>query len=337
MQFESLKIFCDVARHRSFSRAAQANSVTQSAASQVVHQLELRLGDVQLINRATRPLQLTALGQDYYEGCKGLVEQYLELEASIKKSHAEMAATVAVAAIYSVGLGDMGHYIERFKAVQPGARVHIEYLHPDRVYDKVLEGASDFGLVSFPKKTRSLEFIPWRDEEMVLACAPAHPLAQRKHVRPADLAGLAYVGFDRNLTIRREVDRFLREQGVTVDVVLEFDNIENIKKAVEISAGVALLPAPTLRHEVEAGTLVALPLSGARLTRPLGIIRHRHRKLGASALRFLELLRDRNEAHFAAPPGERESRPASPRFASAAAKFVNGRAVKKKKTNLAKV
>lgn len=338
MQFESLKIFCDVARHRSFSRAAQANGVTQSAASQIVHQLELRLGEdgnsVQLINRATRPLQLTPLGQAYYEGCKGLVEQYLELEASIKKSHAETATVVEVAAIYSVGLGDMGQYVERFKALQPNARVHIEYLHPDRVYDKVLEGTADFGLVSFPRKVRSLECAPWRDEEMVLVCAPTHPLAQRKSVKPAELAGLPYIGFDRNLVIRREVDRFLRDQAVTVDVVLEFDNIENIKKAVEISAGVALLPEPTLRREVQAGTLAALPLVGGKLTRPLGVIRHRHRKLSATALRFIDLLRQNDGAHFAAPENRSAS---SARPGNGTAKFANGRAHGKKKSRLANV
>ena len=170
-----------------------------------------------------------------------------------------------VAAIYSVGLGDMGQFVERFQAQQPGSQVHVEYLHPDRVYEKVLDGTADFGLVSFPRKTRDLNALPWRDEEMVLACAPDHPLALYKTVEPPQLDGVKFVGFDRELTIRREVDRFLREQGVTVEVVMEFDNIENIKKAVEISAGVALLPEPTLRREVQAGTLAARPLLGRPL------------------------------------------------------------------------
>ena len=74
MQFESLKVFCDVARHRSVSQAAAANDVSQSAASQIVLQLEKRLG-VKLIDRSTRPLQLTREGQVYYDGCRGLVEQ----------------------------------------------------------------------------------------------------------------------------------------------------------------------------------------------------------------------------------------------------------------------
>ena len=87
MQVESLKVFCDVARCRSFSQAAGLNDVTQSAVSQVVSQLEKRLG-VQLIDRSTRPLQLTAAGQMYYDGCKVLLEQYLELEASVRNAPA---------------------------------------------------------------------------------------------------------------------------------------------------------------------------------------------------------------------------------------------------------
>lgn len=329
MQFESLKIFCDVARQRSFSRAARANNVTQSAASQVVHQLERRLG-VQLINRSTRPLQLTPLGRDYFEGCLGLVEQYTELEASIRKTHAEMAATVRVAAIYSVGLGDMGQYVEQFERLQSNAQVHIEYLHPDRVCERVLDGAADLGLVSFPRKSRLLLSLPWREEEMVLACAPSHPLAALKTVKPEQLAGAKYIGFDSNLVIRRQVDRFLRDQGVAVEVVLEFDNIENIKKAVEVSAGVALLPEPTLRREVEAGSLVALPLTGCRLVRPLGIIHHRHHKLSATTLRFLDVLRQ-PDARDEQPPGTRAT------AAQGRHRGRNGAPTPKKKSPLASV
>lgn len=302
MQLESLKLFCDVARCRSFSQAAQVNGLTQSAASQAVLHLEEHL-DVQLIDRSVRPLQLTALGQRFYEGCRELVARYYELEASLRSAGAEVEATVQVAAIYSVGLGDMGKYVERFKAEQPNARVHIDYLHPDRVYEKVADGTADFGLVSFPRPSRKWEVIPWREEEMVLACSPSHPLAGKTAVRPAQLAGEKYVAFDKALTIRRQVDKFLREQGTVVEVACEFDSVENIKKAVEELSGVALLPEPTLRREVQAGSLVALPLSGARLVRPLGIILRRHHKPGATALRFMEMLRGAADSHTP-PPAE---------------------------------
>lgn len=291
MHLASLKVFCDVVRHRSFSQAAQANDITQSAASQIVSQLERRM-DVQLIDRSTRPLTLTALGQTYFEGCRTLLDQYRELEASIRNAQAQISGTLQVAAIYSVGLGDMGQYVLRFQGLEPGSQVHIEYLHPDRVYERVLDGAADLGLVSFPRRSPKLTVLPWREEEMVVACSPRHPLAQKPAAQPGDLAGEKYIHFDKNLVIRKQVDRFLREKEVGVEVVHEFDNIENIKQAVVVGAGVALLPEPTLRREVRARTLVALPLVGCRLTRPLGIIHRRRHKLGRAALRFIDLLRE---------------------------------------------
>jgi DNA-binding transcriptional LysR family regulator len=236
-------------------------------------------------------LLLTPLGQRFYEGCRGLVAQYLELETSIRQSQAEIEARVEVAAIYSVGLGDMGHFVERFTEQYPNTRVHIDYLHPDRVYEKVANGTADFGLVSCPRVSRKWVILPWREERMVLVCSPAHELAGRAKVPPQDLEGIKLVAFDRNLMIRRHVDRYLRDHGVSVLVACEFDSIENIKKAVEVSAGVALLPEPTVHREVESGTLVAVPLGGEGLVRPMAIIRPRHHKLTTSAQRFLDLLR----------------------------------------------
>src|SRR5262249_11622262 len=151
---------------------------------------------------------------------------------------------------------------------------------------------ADIGLVSFPRRSRELVSIPWREEPMVLVCSPAHPLAESKSVKPAQLDGERYIAFDKGLIIRREVDRFLREHGAHVDVAMEFDNIENIKKAIEVSGGVALLPEPRLQREVKAGTLVAVPLAGCRLVRPLGIIYDRRHRLNTTILRLIDLLRD---------------------------------------------
>jgi DNA-binding transcriptional LysR family regulator len=303
MQMESLKIFCDVVRQRSFSQAAHLHDITQSAVSQIVSQLEKRV-NVQLIDRSTRPLQLTSLGLTYYEGCKVLLEQYGDLEARIRSAQVEISGTVVVAAIYSVSLSDMGQYVQRFQAELSKTQVHIDYLHPDRVYERVMDGTADLGLVSFPKKAPHLAAVSWRAEEMVLACSPKHPLASRLALSMEELQDVPYVHFDRNLLVRRRVDRFLREQGVSVDVVAEFDSIENIKQAVSIGAGVALLPEPTIRREVKARTLVAVPLFGCEFTRPLAIVHRRGNRLSAAAKRFMDLLLEpeaapqrRNGAH----------------------------------------
>jgi DNA-binding transcriptional LysR family regulator len=300
MHLESLKLFCDVARLGSVSRAAAANHITQSAASQAVAQIERRLG-TRLLDRSARPLRLTEPGRRFYDGCREVVEKYVELESSIRQAPAALEAAVQVAAIYSVGLGDMGHYVERFRTAHPHVRVQVAYVHPDEVYERVLGGVADLGLVSFPRRSRELTVVPWREEPMVFACPPGHPLTRRRAVRPGQLTGERFVGFAHDLVIRRQVDRFLRDAGVAVEVVMEFDNIENIKKAVEVGAGVALLPEPTLRREVDAGALAALPLAGPRLVRPLGIIHRRNHPFTAAATAFLRLLQQPPEAPVPTP------------------------------------
>ena len=292
MQLESLKIYCDVVRWASFSRGALENGISQSSASQVVHQLEVRLG-VKLIDRSKRPLVPTAHGQVYYEGCKDLVGRYLEVVSRVKALEDErnLSGTIRVAAIYSVGLHHMSRYVERFRQAYPEAEVRIEYLHPTRVIEGVIGGDAELGLVSFPRKWPELTVIPWREEEMVLAVHPSHRLAGLDEVAVEQLDGETFVGFEAGLPIRRAVDRFLRKHGVHVRVALEFDNIETIKRAVEVPSGVAILPRPTVLGELNAGTLRCVRFTKERRpTRPLAIIHRRSERLGLAASRFLELL-----------------------------------------------
>lgn len=295
MQLESLKIFCDVMRWASFSRGASENGISQSSASQAVHQLELRLG-VKLIDRSKRPLVPTPHGKVYYEGCKDLVGRYLEIENRVKglEDAKNVVGTVGVASIYSVGLHHMSRFVRTFGERFPSASVRLEYLHPTRVVESVIDGTAELGLISFPRRWAELTVIPWRDEEMVLAVHPSHKFAARQAIDIRELHGETFVSYDGELSIRRAIDRALRHHDVVFTVALEFDNIENIKRAVEISAGVAILPAPTLSREVEAGTLVAVKIEGQdshyRLKRPLAVIHRRNQQLGLTAARFLKLL-----------------------------------------------
>ncbi|MBS0208138.1 MAG: LysR family transcriptional regulator [Planctomycetes bacterium] len=289
MQLRALKIFCDVVRQRSFSRAADENDISQSGASQVVHQLEQSLG-VKLIDRSKRPFVLTPEGEEYYEGCRGVVERYFALEDRVRTLHQDVVGRVRVASIYSVGLHHMNRYLQEFLTQHPKANVRLEYLHPNRVYQSIEDDVADLGLISYPKPSRTLQAIQWREEPMVLVVAPGHRLAGAKHVSLGQLDRERMIGFDRDLTIRNEIDRVLNQHRVEVQVVMEFDNIETIKRAIEIDAGIGLLPEPTVQREVQAGTLVAVPLDTDELVRPLGIIHRRGKELSSTAERFIELL-----------------------------------------------
>jgi DNA-binding transcriptional LysR family regulator len=302
MHLESLKIFCDVVRWASFSRGAAENGVSQSCASQAVQNLEERLG-VKLIDRSKRPLVPTAQGKVYYEGCKDLVGRYLEVEARVKSFENDhfVVGTVRVASIYSVGLHHMSRYEAEFHARYPGADCRLEYLHPTRVVEAVQNGSAELGLISYPKRWPDLEVIPWREEEMVLAVHPRHRFAGKETVDARALAGEKFVGFDPDLSIQKAIDRFLRRHSVHVETTLEFDNIETIKRAVEIPAGVAILPAPTLARELASGSLVAVRFQDQSLRRPLGVIHRRDRALGLLASRFLKLLTAGDAAAGGAP------------------------------------
>ena len=300
MQLKPLKVFCDVVGRRSFSRAADENGISQSGASQVVHQLETGLG-VKLIDRSKRPFVLTQEGETYYAGCRKLVERYLALEEEVRTMHQEVSGRVRVAAIYSVGLHYMDRYRKQFMSQHPKATVRLEYHHPNRVREMVEQDQADLGLVSYPKSSRTIKATAWREDPMMLVCAPTSPFAELSETLLTSLVDVNMVGFDRGLGIRREIDRVLSQHRVDANVVMEFDNIETIKRAIELDVGVGLLPRTTVTREIEAGTLVAVPLAADEFVRPLGIIYRRTKEFGATARRFMELLRSEGNAPVASP------------------------------------
>jgi len=294
MNIETIRIFCDVVQHQSFSRGAAANEVSQSAATQSVHRMERHFG-VQLVDRSKRPFVLTPEGQACYEGFREVLELYDAVEARVRSLRMEITGVVRLAAIYSVGLHDMSRCMQEFMRRYPKAKVRLEYLHPNRVYEAVLNSEVDMGIVSYPVVSPEISVVPLRSERMVVVCHPEHPLAKREAVTAEHLEGEDFVGFDRELSIRKEIDRFLRQRSVTIHVVMEFDNIETIKQAVQIGAGVSILPEPTVRREAEAGSVAVVRLIAPELKRPIGII-HRSRKLFTpTAGKLIELLREASE------------------------------------------
>jgi DNA-binding transcriptional LysR family regulator len=145
-------------------------------------------------------------------------------------------------------------------------------------------------VISYPAVSPEITVLPLRSERMVLVCHPKHDLASRKAVTAEHLRGEEFVAFDRDLSIRKEVDRYLRQRSVSIRIVMEFDNIETIKQAIEIGAGVSILPEPTVRREAESGRLAAVRLIAPQLERPIGII-HRQRKVFTpTAAKFMEML-----------------------------------------------
>jgi DNA-binding transcriptional LysR family regulator len=292
---ETLRLYCDVVRLRSVSRGAAASSVSQSAASQAIQQLEAEL-DVALFDRSRRPFQATEAGQAFYEACRELLEGFDKARADLAASRHRVEGTVRVAAIYSVGLHDMSRHMQPFMAAHPQARVLLECLHPHKVVEAVVNDEVDLGILSYPAATRALTVLPLRSEPMVLVAHPSHRLARRRRVSPADLNGEKFVAFDHDLAIRKAIDRALKQHGVKVEVAMEFDNVETIKQAIGINAGVSILPRPSVLKEISARSLAAVPLALNGLVRPIGIIHRRGKRLTPAVAAFIDLLRKADTA-----------------------------------------
>jgi DNA-binding transcriptional LysR family regulator len=299
MHLRNVEIFCDVVTHGSFSKAAGAHQVSQSSASQAVHMLERRLG-CRLIDRSKRPFELTPAGQIYYDGCRKILESFRHVEDRVQQMRNKVIGRVRLAAIYSVGLLQMDAYAKRYKAQFPDVVLQLEYLPPDDVYSRILNDEVELGIVSFPRVGGEIASIPWQNQEMVLVVPRGHRLADGADpvhsIAVRELDGETFVGFTSDLVIRKQIDRWFKQARISVDFVHVFDNVENIKRAVEIGSGVALLPAPTVRREVEAGLLHAVHVEGVEWCRPLGIVHRRNRTLTNPARKLVELLSESLES-----------------------------------------
>jgi len=293
LNLDALQIFCDLVDTGSFSRAADKNFVSQSAVSQRLRALEREYGQI-LIDRGqgrglVRP---TEAGQRLYSGAKQLLRDASGLDALLRGLSDDVAGTVRVATVYSVGLHALPPRLKPFLAAHPRVNVHLEYRQTAGVYQDVIAGTADIGIVACPSARRGVEMIPFADEAMVLICAPEHPFAAFERVSLAQLDGLDFIGFDMDIPTRRLVDDHLKIAGARVRIVTSYDNIETIKNLVEIGSGVSIVPADTVQQEVRAGALAAIPFAPEdAFQRPTGLLLRRSGARRAAVRAFVAAMR----------------------------------------------
>jgi LysR family transcriptional regulator, transcriptional activator of the cysJI operon len=290
MQIESLKVFCDLAETESFTKAAQINEVTQSAVSQQISSLE-RLFHSLLIERSKRRFRLTREGQVLYDYSKQIIQTYESLLSKLQEIKDIISGTIRVSTIYSIGLHDLPPYLKKFLKSYPTVNVHVEYRRSNQVYEDVLGNVVDLGLVAYPLKDNKLEIIPLHKDTLVLICHPHHPLAKHKTIRLKELTGQKFVSFDPDIPTRRAIDRMLKEHAVNVQHVMEFDNVETVKRAVEIDAGLAIVPRGTVTQEVAKQTLAEVRFEDVEMYRPLAVLYKKNKVLSPAMKQFITVLK----------------------------------------------
>jgi LysR family transcriptional regulator, transcriptional activator of the cysJI operon len=291
MQIESLKVFCDLAETESFTKAAHINGVTQSAVSQQISSLERQFKSL-LIERSKKKFRLTREGQVLYDYSKQIIQTYESLHSRLQEIKDIISGTIRVATIYSIGLHDLPHHIKRFLKDYPTVHVHVEYKRSDHVYEDVLGNVVDLGLVAYPVRDAKLEVIPIKKDPMVLICHPQHALAKNKNVKVKALAGQKFISFEADIPTRKALDKILREHSTSVQHVMEFDNVETVKRAVEIDAGIAIVPSSTISQELEKRTLAQVRIDDADLFRPLAAIHKKNKVLSPAMKQFITVLKE---------------------------------------------
>ncbi|MCX6881676.1 MAG: LysR family transcriptional regulator [Verrucomicrobia bacterium] len=290
MQIESLKVFCDLAETESFTKSAQINDITQSAVSQQIGMLERTFKSL-LIERSKKKFRLTREGEILYEYSKQIIQLFDSCHHSLQEVKDIVSGTIRLATIYSIGLHDLPPYLKFFLKAFPTVNVHVEYRRANQVYEDVLSNVVDLGLVAYPTKDSKLEIIPLRKDKLVLVCHPQHPFGKLKSIRLATLAGQKFISFEPDIPTRKAIDKILRDQGVQVQTVMEFDNVETVKRAVEIDAGLSIVPQATITQEVSKQTLHQVNLEDGDFHRPLAAIHKKGKILSPAMKQFITTLK----------------------------------------------
>ncbi|MDA1067410.1 MAG: LysR family transcriptional regulator [Verrucomicrobia bacterium] len=288
MHIENLKIFSDLVESQNFSKAAKLNSITQSAVSQQLRAMEKHF-NVLIIDRSQKQFRLTREGHKLYDSSKEILHLYEKLMSDLQEMKKVISGNIHISTIYSIGLHELPVYIKNFLQKYPSVNVRVEYRRSNLVYEDILHNSVDLGLVAFPNRMRQLEVIPFRNDELVLICNPSHPLASLGEVDISDIKDCKIIGFDPDIPTRKATDQIFREHNLDLDPIMEFDNIETVKRAVEIDAGVAIVPQATVVQEINQGTIRGIKLKGD-FTRPLAVIHRKGRVLTPAMRKFIETL-----------------------------------------------
>lgn len=294
MHIETFQILCDLVETTSFSEAAERNGITQSAVSQQIRALEKKFG-VTLVERGRRNFSVTPEGEVFMDAARTILDCYAGIERKISVMRDVVAGRLTVATVYSIGFHELPPYLEKFREAYPEVDLNVQYRRSSQVYADVLENRADLGLVAYPQEKKGAEIEPaWKDR-LVVICPPGHALAKKKSLSLKAIQGERFISFEPDLPTRKAIDGMFSNAGIQVKEVVEFDNIETVKRGVIIENAISIVPSESARAEVESGTLVQIPVEGKFVWRPLGIVRRRAKAITPAMREMMAILKEKKE------------------------------------------
>ena len=301
MQVESFRVFRDLVETKSFSRSASLNGITQSAVSQQLRSIETRLR-VPLLERTSKQFALTREGQLLYEASREIIAHYQRFQHQLEEMRNIISGNIRLVAVPSVGIHELPPYIREFLKTFPQVKIQVDYRRSNEVYESVTDGDADVGFVAFPSPRKGLKVETFKKDTLHIIAAPGHPLMKRGAVALSDLGQFKMVSLAPETPTRQGLDKILAARGLRFQPKMEFDNVETLKNAVEIDAGVAFLPKSVVAKELASGSLVVLAHAGPPILRPLGVVSRASRVVSPAVKRFLKAFKGGKSAAASAGP-----------------------------------
>ena len=284
-----LEIFVAVARHESVSRAADELALSQSATSTALGELE-RQFDTQLFDRIGKALRLNELGQVVQPHAVQLIEHAREIEALLARQTdfgpLQIGATLTVGNYLATLL--IGNFMQR----HPECRLKLHVQNTANVVQQVAHYELDLGLIEGDCQHPDIEVQPWVEDELVVFCAPRHPLAERGSATLEELGREAWILREQGSGTRLTFDQAMRHHTAQLNIRLELEHTEAIKRAVESGLGIGCISRLALRDAFRRGSLVPVETPELDLTRQFYFIWHRQKYQTAAMREFLELCRE---------------------------------------------
>jgi DNA-binding transcriptional LysR family regulator len=279
-----LEVFAAIARLENVSRAAAQLNMSQSAASTALLELE-RHFDSPLFDRIGKSLRLNGSGRGLLPQAEDMLARARELEGYLAGGR---LAPLAVGATLTIGNYLATLVVAEYLRRNPGSQVTLSVCNTQQVVERLLRFELDVGLIEGEASHADLIFEPWLDDELVVFCAPSHPLAAGGLLRSTGISAQKWIVREPGSGTRALFDRAMRTVGADPEICLQLEHTEAIKRAVESGLGIGCLSRLALRDALRRGSLVELSTPALPLRRRFQFARQRQRHLGAAARTFMD-------------------------------------------------
>jgi DNA-binding transcriptional LysR family regulator len=309
MDLDQLHTFLEIVRLKSFSKAAQTCYRTQPAISAQVRQLEQEL-NTQLFERLGTRIALTPAGKIFSEFAEQILDLRRQAQDSINELDRVPRGEVVIAANEATCIYVLPQVFSEYKKRFPNVQLMVDRSYGVRVVEAVIDNLADFGITQLPIQEKRLEVVKIYSDEIKLIVAPDHPLAGRRSVNCYDLASPPLL-LPKSGTTRSRLNSWLEPVEHNIQVSMELDSTEMLKRFVMAGLGAAFLAVSNCREELSSGRLAALTLAPEAMIRRLGLIYRKDKALSKAALGFIEVTLD-----YAAASIDSAPRGAVPRLAA---------------------